>query len=305
MKIACIIPTFNAGQDLPRLILSLSTQTVSPDIYIVDSSSTDGTVQIARDLVGNVVVIPQSAFNHGGTRQMMIDRFPDYDVYVFMTQDAYLHDEEALSNLLAPFYNSIVGAVCGRQVPHGGASLLAQHARIFNYPDDVCIKTMDDLKYLGIKTAFMSNSFSAYRKIAIEKVGGFPTHVILSEDMYVAAKLLMAGWHLVYAGNAKCFHSHNYSMHEEFSRYFDIGVFHAREPWIQQTFGGARGEGLRFVKSELFFLGFKAIYLWPNSILRNIVKFVGYKLGCNEHRLSVGIKRSLSMNKNYWRSPPN
>lgn len=302
MRIACIIPTFNAGQDLSRLLTSLELQTITPDIYIVDSSSTDGTLQLASSLVSNVISIHSSDFNHGGTRQMMVDRNPDYDIYIFLTQDAYLCDQDGLANLIMPFSNPRVGAVCGRQLPHLKASLLAQHARLFNYPEDVCLKTIDDAKVLGIKTAFMSNSFAAYRKEALAMVGGFPSDTIFAEDMYVAAKLLFAGWSLVYAGNAKVHHSHNYTFLEEFSRYFDMGVFHSRNPWIRKVFGGAGGEGLRYVKSELSFLGARYFHLWPTSLIRNAFKYIGFKLGLIEDRLSLRLKRLLSLNKRYWRA---
>lgn len=135
------------------------------------------------------------------------------------------------------------------------------------------------------------------------EVGGFPKHVIFAEDMYVAAKMLMAGWKVAYEGSACCRHSHNYTIGEEFRRYFDMGVFHAREPWIRQTFGGAGGEGLRYVKSELKYLGLSRLYLWPSSILRNACKLLAYKLGQKEHLLPFGIKRKLGMYKGYWNSP--
>jgi rhamnosyltransferase len=123
--------------------------------------------------------------------------------------------------------------------------------------------------------------------------------------MYVAAKLLVDGWRLVYSGNARCYHSHNYTIREEFSRYFDMGVFHAREPWIRNTFGGAGGEGFRFVKSELRFLSIGNISLWPISIMRNFFKLIGFKLGLNEAKLNTKLKRFLGMHKRYWDAPEN
>ena len=305
MRVACIIPTYNAGYGFARLLSSLKIQTLYPDIYIVDSSSSDGTLDLARTSFDNVTVISSSEFNHGGTRQMMVDKNPNYDVYVFLTQDAYLADQEAIYNLVSPFYNPTVGAVCGRQLPHEDASLLSQHARCFNYPEGVHVKEMGDARHLGIKTAFISNSFAAYRGTALAKVGGFPSNVIFAEDMYVAAKLLVDGWRLVYSGNARCYHSHNYTIREEFSRYFDMGVFHAREPWIRNTFGGAGGEGFRFVKSELRFLSIGNISLWPISIMRNFFKLIGFKLGLNEAKLNTKLKRFLGMHKRYWDAPEN
>lgn len=298
--IACIIPTYNGRSDLARLLDSVEDQTTKFDTFIVDSSSKDGTLELARERTNNVTVIPSSEFNHGGTRQLMIDKNPGYDIYVYLTQDACLANKDAIALLVEPFSDPEVGAVCGRQLPHLDATPLAEHARLFNYPEGVQIKSLSDVSSLGIKTAFMSNSFSAYRGSALKSVGGFPLHVIFAEDMYAVAKMLMKGWKVAYAGNAQCRHSHNYSLMEEFRRYFDMGVFHAREPWIRENFGGAGGEGLRYVKSELSFLGLNRLHMWPGAIIRNAVKLLGYKLGQQDARLPISLKRRLGMYRRYW-----
>ena len=302
-RIACIVPTYNGRRDLARLLDSLASQTAEFDTFIVDSSSKDGTLELARERVSNVTVIPSVEFNHGGTRQLMVDKNPGYDIYVYLTQDACLTDKTAIEKLVEPFADPEVGAVCGRQLPHLDATPLAQHARLFNYPEGVQVKVMADAAGLGIKTAFMSNSFAAYRGTALKAAGGFPVHVIFAEDMYLTAKMLMQGWKVAYAGDAQCRHSHNYSLTEEFKRYFDMGVFHAREPWIRENFGGAGGEGLRYVKSELSFLGLGRFYLWPSAIVRNTVKLAGYKLGQQDARLPISLKRKLGMYRRYWDSP--
>lgn len=303
MRYACIIPTFNGLSSLNSLLDSLLKQINLSDVFVVDSCSTDGTQQLAKERLINLTVIPSSEFNHGGTRQLMVDQNPDYDIYVFLTQDAYLADEEAIKKIIEPFSDPLVGAVCGRQLPHLNATPLAEHARRFNYPDGVQIRSMDDVPKLGIKTVFISNSFAAYRGAALRAVGGFPKHVIFAEDMYVVAKMLMSGWKMAYAGNARCHHSHNYTLLEEFERYFDMGVFHAREPWIRQHFGGAGGEGVRFMVSELQFLGLSHVYLWPNAFIRNVAKFFGYKLGQQERKLPLWLKRKFGMYKRYWDGP--
>ena len=302
-RIACIIPTYNGRSDLARLLDSLEGQTAKFDTFIVDSSSKDGTLELARERVPSVVVIPSAEFNHGGTRQLMIDRNPDYDIYVYLTQDACLANQEAIERIVEPFSDLAIGAVCGRQLPHLDAVPLAEHARLFNYPEGVQVKDITDVPRLGIKTAFISNSFAAYRGAALKAAGGFPLHVIFAEDMYVVAKMLMAGWKVAYAGNAQCRHSHNYTLLEEFRRYFDMGVFHAREPWIRENFGGAGGEGMRYVKSELSFLGLRRLHMWPGAVVRNAVKLAGYKLGQQDARLPIGWKRKLGMYRRYWDGP--
>lgn len=302
MKVACIIPTLNGANELAPLIDSLLDQTQKLDIYIVDSSSTDETLAVAIDRIGKdrVVLISKTSFDHGGTRQMMFEKFPDYDFYIYLTQDVIIEERGAIKLLIKYFDDINVAAVCGRQLPHRGATLFARHARLYNYPEFTQIKSLADIASQGIKAAFLSNSFAAYRATSLRDVGGFPSNTIFAEDMYVAAKMILSGWHIVYAADSKCLHSHNYSMLEEFSRYFDMGVFHAHNPWIQEKFGRAGGEGLRFVKSELEYLGVKHFYLWPVSIIRNGFKLLGYKFGIYECWLPFWLKRYLGANKSYW-----
>lgn len=303
LKVLLVIPTRNGARELVRLMESVPSHTQWLDVAVVDSSSSDATVEVAHKHQTMVYGIQVSDFNHGGTRQQMVTQHPDYDVYVFMTQDAYLDDKSAIERIVAPFADPSVGAVCGRQLPHLDANTLSTHARLFNYPSESRVKSMADAAELGIKTPFISNSFAAYRREALLEAEGFPRHVILSEDMYVTARMLLNGWNVAYAGDACVRHSHNYTIMEEFRRYFDTGVFHAREAWIREKFGQAGGEGKRYVLSELSFLGWRRLYLLPTSILRNAVKLLGYKLGILERHIPLWLKKRLSMHRRFWDGP--
>jgi rhamnosyltransferase len=217
-----------------------------------------------------------------------------------MTQDALLGNADALQSLLSAFDDPSVACAYGRQLPHADATPIAAHARIFNYSETSHSISFADQPQLGIKTCFLSNSFAAYRLPDLLAVGGFPADVILGEDMAVAARLLMAGKRIAYVANACVYHSHNYSPMQELRRYFDVGVFHARSPWLLRSFGGARGEGIRFVRSELSYLWQCAPTLIPSAVLRTLVKWLGYKLGRYESKLPLFIKRICSMHKGYW-----
>lgn len=301
LKTAVILPTYNGIAHAHLLIDALRAQTATTDLLLVDSGSTDGTLEAfkASGLIHELVEITTAQFNHGGTRQMMVDTFADYEVYILLTQDAYPADAYAFEQLIACFKDSQVGAACGRQLPHTDASPLAAHARYFNYPATSSIKSKADIAQLGIKVPFVSNSFSAYRAQALREVGGFPADVILSEDMYVAAKMVMQGWKVAYCAEAQVHHSHNYSLKQEWQRYFDIGVFHAQQAWIRQEFGGAGGEGLRFVRSELDYLKDQK-WRWPTALLRNAGKLLAYKIGQKETLLPVWLKKRLSMHRAFW-----
>lgn len=87
---------------------------------------------------------------------------------------------------------------------------------------------------------------------------------------------------------------------DELKRSFDIGVFHERERWILNFFGKAESEGIKFVKSEILFLCKNDLKKVPEYILRDIVRFLGYKLGVRYKWLPNFIRKKISLNKKFW-----
>jgi rhamnosyltransferase len=296
-----VVPTLNAAEDWSRLTTPLLACIPADRVLILDSSSTDGTVTLATAAGFRLHVIPRSDFNHGGTRQLALKLLPDAEILVFLTQDVELAEPAAVSRLLGAFVDPTVAAAYGRQLPRLNATHIEAHARFYNYPAQFSTRTLASREQLGFKAIFISNAFAAYRRDALIAVGGFPCDVIFGEDTITAARLLLAGWKIAYVADAQVYHSHSYTWIQEFKRYFDIGVLHAKESWLLDEFGGAAGEGGRFVRSE-----FK--YLWPSSKLsipsafvRTALKLLGYRLGRLERKLSPEWKRRLSMNSGFWK----
>lgn len=294
------IPTCNAGPRFNKLLQSIKKQDLRPqNVLVIDSGSTDRTVELSMQYGCNVIRINNRDFNHGATRRLAVDRLPG-DIVVYMTQDVVLADRKSLSELIKCFSDQQVGAAYGRQIPWQHATAIEAYARLFNYPAVSRVKSIADTAGLGIKTAFISNSFAAYRREAYVEAGGFPSNVILGEDTYLAAKMLITGWKIAYCATAGVYHSHNYNVVQQFRRYFDTGVFHSRNPWIRHTFGQAEGEGLRFIKSELQYLWQTDKQALAASLLFSAAKFTGYQLGMAEKFLPRVVKKSLSMSRNYW-----
>jgi rhamnosyltransferase len=302
MSFAVIVPTLNAGKLWPLWIDALESQICRPDsILVIDSGSQDDTVKLSEEAGFNVQVLKPGEFNHGGTRKHAVLQVKDQDVVVFLTQDAILADCSALQNILSPFEDELVAAVCGRQLPVPDAGAVGAHARLFNYPEKSFVRTYADSSTYGLKTAFLSNSFAAYRVSTLVELGSFPEDVIFGEDMYVAVKMLKAGYGIAYAADACVYHSHDYSIRQEFMRYFDMGVFHAHEPWIRQELGGAEGEGARFVISELIYLLKHAFWRVPEGLFRTVIRYSGFRLGLADSRLPLIMKRKFSMNPGYFK----
>ncbi len=294
------VPTYNPGCMWHAWLEAFKTQTVKPcSALIIDSSSTDGSVKQSINYGFNVLTISKNDFDHGKTRQFSVNK-SKADVIVFFTQDAVLVNDDSVQKILNPFKDDSVALVYGRQLPNKNALQIEAHARCYNYPNKSVCRSIEDKTIYGLKTAFVSNSFSAYRISALNDIGGFPEDVIFGEDMYVATKLLLAGHKIAYAADACVYHSHAYTFIEEFKRYFDMGVFHAREPWIREELGGAEGEGFKFIFSELKHLMKHAFWLIPESMLRTLLRYTGFRLGLVEKRLPLRLKRMLVMNKGYF-----
>lgn len=270
-------------------------------VAVVDSASSDGSDRVALDCGFELKRIPVESFNHGRTRQQAVADFcAGRRFAIFLTQDAVIEGPASLAELLRQFDAADVGAAYGRQLPHHGARAFEAHAALFNYLPRSEIRSMADAPRLGIKTAFLSNSYAAYRIDALNIVGGFPSHLILGEDAYVAMRLLMAGWRVAYCATATVRHSHAYTLAQEMQRYFDFGVMHAQIPELLATFGTPEGEGMRFVMSELRHVSREAPLHVPEVFVRNALKYTGYRLGRMFERLSSGWRRRLSMTKGFW-----
>jgi rhamnosyltransferase len=299
--VAIIVPTLNAAGQWARWVQGMRMQTLIPEVVLViDSSSTDGTGDLAQAEGYHVYRIDRKDFNHGRTRQVAIELLDGIDIAVFLTQDAILMYPDSIRHIVASFELDDVGAAYGRQLPRREAGPIEAHARLFNYPTESRYQSESDIPRQGLKAAFISNSFSAYRVAALKEVSGFPASVIVSEDMHVAARMILAGWKVHYNAAAVVEHSHSYSPYQEFQRYFDVGTFHAREHWVIRHFGAPGGEGIRFVLSEWRHLGARYFYLYPSSILRTAMKLAGYRLGLLESKWPLEFKRAVSMQKSFW-----
>lgn len=297
-----IVPVRNGGRRWREAASALCAALTDHSLVaVVDSGSTDGSDRVASESGFQLERIDPRTFNHGGTRQMAVDRFcPGKEFVVFLTHDAVLEGPESLSALLAAFTDPGVGAAYGRQLPHHDARPFEAHAALFNYGAVSETRSLADAARLGIKAAYISNSFGAYRLAAFRACGGFPSHLILGEDTYVAVKMLLTGWKVAYCADAPVRHSHAYSIRQETQRYFDFGVLHAQLPELMRNFGAAEGEGARFVASEIRYMAANAPQLLPQVPIRNAIKYAGYRLGRMFTRLPISLSRRMSMTKVFW-----
>jgi rhamnosyltransferase len=300
MKVSVIIPAGGGGKYLGRLFKTLSEQTIRPvQIVVIDSSSDNVTSTICKASGVDLIRIDATTFDHGGTRNLAAAK-AEGEILVFMTQDTFFRDETGLENLITPLGNPMIAASFARQIPREDANPVEAFVRYFNYSPTPTIKGIDDLPRLGVKTFFFYNVCSAIKKSAFEVVGRFPERTIMNEDMFLAVKLIMKGYKIAYQPHAIVYHSHNYPLTKQFKRYFDIGVFFNRNRWIKNLARSER-EGIRYVKEMIRFFSVNGERKWvPYALADTAMRFLGYRTGLLEASLPLGIKKRISLNKNFW-----
>lgn len=301
--VAVIVLTRNAGKLWVEWLKAMQQQSVQAGRYLViDSMSTDHTAALAAAAGMEVVRIDPREFSHGGTRQLAAELCPDAEWLVYFTQDAILKQPDSLAKLLAHGVNPQVAMVYGRHIPRADADVLECHARHFQYPAVSSVRDRSSFKHMGYRAAFASDVYAAYRASALRSIGGFPQRIIVSEDSYVAARLLLAGWQTVYAADAEVEHSHRYSLRQLFRRYFDVGVFHATEQPLLQMIGKPDQEAGNYVRSLISYLKQRRQrWLLPFAALQTLVKLCGFRLGQHYQRLPLSWCRCISVQRAYWR----
>jgi len=297
VRVSVVIPTLNAEGYLPALISSLRKQTVETEVVIVDSSSEDSTPNIAKREADTFVSVRREEFNHGLTRNLGL-KLASEDIVVFMSQDALPESDRTLEVLIKPIVEGRVVLSYARHVPPPGTRPPEVFFRLFSYPPRSEVRDASMLPKYGLRVFANSNVCAAYLKEKLLEVGGFP-RVILSEDLYVAARLILAGYRTMYNAEARVIHAHSFTPWGIFRRYFSVGVFYAENRWLRKY--GGRGDTLRFAVEELLFLSENHPLWVPYAVVENVARILGLILGYNYHLLPRPLLPLLSGYESYWR----
>ncbi len=316
MGIDVIIPVYRPDKKFDKLFAALLAQTVKPDRMILMNTEAEGftcrdierrlnrlmgklKVYGKKQIAVQVVPVKKEEFDHGGTRRKAV-KLSGADYFVMMTQDAVPADDYLIERLLLAVKEEGCALSYARQAAPLNSTVVEQYTRMFNYPNSSYVKTKEDLPRLGIKTYFCSDVCAAYKRSAYDEVGGFVERTIFNEDSIIASRLIEAGYSIAYVAEAKVYHSHNYSLKEQFKRNFDLGVSHMQFGEIFRSVP-AEGEGLRLVKDTFSYLVGQKRYLDVLDLLfQSGAKFLGYQLGKRYQFIPHNLLLSCTSNASYF-----
>lgn len=305
-KVDVIIPVYKPDKSFFTLMDRLENQTVAVNRIILMNTEQKyfdrliyGTSFLEKYRNVYVTHLSKKEFNHGLTRRQGVKK-SGAPVFIMMTMDAMPVDEYLVERLTAPLEREDVAAVYARQMASEESNEIERFARSFNYPEETCEKSEEDIDRLGIKTFFCSNVCAAYRRDIYENLGGFVRHTLFNEDMIYAAGAVKAGYKIVYEADARVVHSHNYTCMQQLRRNFDLGVSQAEHPEVFASVS-SEGEGAAMIKKateHLWKTGNKRLIL--KLYIDSAFKYAGYLLGKHYKMLPEKLVLKCTMSKEYW-----
>jgi glycosyltransferase involved in cell wall biosynthesis len=302
--ISVVIPVKDGGLDLVRCLEAIARQQVEEEVevVVVDSGSTDGSVERARSLGAHVHEILPQEFTHGGARNLGA-KLAGGDVVVFTSQDAYAADENWLAALVASLRErDDVAGVYGRQLPHASAIPSERYFLDFLYGPTPRTQRLTGPDRLSFEATLFSNVNSAVPRAVLERYP-LAADVIMSEDQEWSRRVLEAGLVIVYEPRAAVRHSHAYTIAGAFRRFFDSGVS-ADRAYVNESPASRialRQAGARYAQGEIKWLWRTGRRRWlPYAAVYESAKFAGLQLGLRHNRLPVAVKRRLSGLQAHW-----
>jgi glycosyltransferase involved in cell wall biosynthesis len=219
-SVSIIIPTFNGGEIFKKCLDSITHQIFDGTVklLIIDSGSTDDTVQLSENAGAEVLQIDNANFHHSRTRNYAL-KYTDTDFVVYTVQDAIPLTDKWLSNLLDSIKEDNVAGVTCKQVPHADADAYARFE--VDYHNEY-LGNKEIVMHIDSKIEYDSLDYnSALKKIRFDNVCAIYNRKILQqipfpevrfgEDIAWAKNVMLEGYRIKYDPNVKVEHSHNRS----------------------------------------------------------------------------------------------
>lgn len=217
-RASIVIRCYNEREHIGKLLHGIFQQQFDDEfeVLLVDSGSTDGTLEIAKQHpIEDVVHIPPEKFSFGRALNYGCEA-AEGEFCVFVSAHCYPKRVDWLERLLEKFEDDDVAMVYGKQ--RGGGPTKFSERQIFRrwFPDK-------DIDYQ--LTPFANNANAAIRRDVWE---GFPYDEQLTglEDLDWGKRVKEAGYEISYASNAELIHIHDETPKEIYNRYRREAIAH-------------------------------------------------------------------------------
>ncbi len=210
--LSIVIRCKNEERSIGRTLEKIRSQNIGIpfEIVVVDSGSTDRTLEIAREFTSYVYQIAPETFTFGYALNFGIERATG-GIIVNLSAHCIPTDDSWLSELVDPILKSDSDATFGRQVPVSGLNPFEEVSLYKHFPAE---------EKAGGRVPF-SNANCAFLRKMWEEVR-FDNNLPSWED-YLWHILLKDRFRFRYCPKAAVYHSHPFSVRDIKRRYFNDG----------------------------------------------------------------------------------
>jgi cellulose synthase/poly-beta-1,6-N-acetylglucosamine synthase-like glycosyltransferase/peptidoglycan/xylan/chitin deacetylase (PgdA/CDA1 family) len=197
--VSVVMPAFNEAVGIERAVRSMAANDYPElEVIVVDDGSTDGTADLVEDLALDTVRVLRQpnagkavALEHGLSAAR-------HEVIVMVDADT-VFEPGALSALVAPLADPRVGAVAGNTKVGNRHGLLGR----WQHLEYVMGFNLDRRLYDVLRCMpTVPGAIGAFRRAALADAGGV-SNATLAEDTDLTLAIGRAGWHVVYAEDAR------------------------------------------------------------------------------------------------------
>ena len=225
--ISLIIPTYNGGQVFAKCLEMIGQQDYGGKIQlvVVDSGSTDGTIELAERAGALIKKIDRRTFHHAHTRNEAV-LLANFNSIVFTVQDAIPCSTSWLSALERSLCETGVAAVYTDQIPHDDVtpysrfeieSISKARGGKQKIQKIESLQRFNEMPYEeAYRSIGLDNVCAIYRKELLINIP-FP-EVGFAEDIAWAFKNMPMGYKILYQPDIKVKHSHDRSPEYAFNR---------------------------------------------------------------------------------------
>jgi len=205
LQASIVIRAKNEARDIGDTLKAIFSQVGVPsfEVIVIDSGSTDRTVEIARQYPVKLIEIPPESFTYGYALNLGI-RNASGEICMALSAHSLPADEHWLANMLEPFADPVVGGVYGRHLPRANATRFELFGMWLS-------GVMSDQPRRQTQDMMFSNANGAFRR-ALALENPFDEFIPGAEDLAWADWILRNGWVVCYQPTAAVYHSHGESL---------------------------------------------------------------------------------------------
>lgn len=213
--VGVVIRTLNESELIATCLRTLQEQRCDHrvDILVIDSGSTDATVQIAESHGIRVIHVPPGDFDYSKALNVGIKELQG-ELVMILSAHAIPLDDRWVEIMAASFDDPRVAGVTCRQVPWPNAPWREVQRLERMFGEMKRVYSQDSAEGLTF-----SNAASCIRRSVWQEE---PFTLSAAEDQEWAERVVSAGWKVVYEPDAAVCHSHHESPRDQARRLIDI-----------------------------------------------------------------------------------